>query len=507
MRAFILSVLIIIITLKSFGMSPCEQSFTKTKSSNSIKKQANKSLSTEKKKGVNMPIPSNKNLQFNMPLLIEKKVLGEAYTQEEISYIVEGATKGSIPNYQITAWLMAVRLNGATREETGYITKAMVESGDVLKFNKLSAPLVDKHSTGGVGDKTSLVLAPLCAACDLAVPMISGRGLGHTGGTLDKLESIKGFNIQLSPEQMKKQIEDVGVFIAGPTDNLAPADKHFYHLRDVTATVSSVPLITSSILSKKIAEGLSALVMDVKFGAGAFLKNIEESRKLAKELKHVSEYNNVKFRALITNMDQPLGRFIGNELEVREILTILKNEIPKEHERFYNSTKELSLHLTAHMLEITGQVKTVEEGLKLAKSKLEDGSAFKVFEFMCKKQGACSLELPSNPSKKHIIKAEESGFIVSMKTDDIGMAAIFLGGGRQKADDVIDHHVGIEMNVRLGDKIAEGQTLANLYYNEKSDLKKAEETVKQSIQVGFRVEPPRLIQEVVGDTIEGVLTD
>ena len=438
--------------------------------------------------------------QFNMPLLIEKKVLKKAHTQEELSYIVQGAVNNTIPDYQITAWLMAVRLNGATREETGFLTKAMIESGDVLKFNKLSAPIVDKHSTGGVGDKTSLVLAPLCASCDLAVPMISGRGLGHTGGTLDKLESLKGFNINLSSQEMEKQIQDVGVFIAGQTSNLVPADKKFYQLRDVTATVSSVPLITSSIMSKKIAEGLSALVMDVKFGSGAFLKTVEEARQLAEELKYVAEYNGVKFRGLITNMDQPLGRFIGNELEMREVLSILKNEIPIEHEHFYNSTKDLSLHLTAHMLHITGKVKTVEEGLKLARSKLEDGSAFKVFEKMCMAQGTCRLELPKNPSKKYVIRSPQSGYISSMKTDNIGMASIFLGGGRQKADDVIDHQVGIEMNIRLGSAVKKGDPLAIFYYSKKSDLKKGEEFFIQAIRFSEeKPSLPRLIEDTVGD--------
>ena len=440
------------------------------------------------------------NKQFNMPLLIEKKALGKAHTQEEISYIVQGAVNNTIPDYQITAWLMAIRLNGASREETGFLTKAMVESGDVLKFNQLSAPIADKHSTGGVGDKTSLVLAPLCASCGLAVPMISGRGLGHTGGTLDKLESLKGFNIHLSSKEMEKQIQDIGVFIAGAADNLVPADKKLYHLRDVTATVNSVPLITSSIMSKKIAEGLSALVMDIKFGSGAFLKTAGEARQLAEELKYAAEYNGLKFRGLITNMDQPLGRFIGNELEMREILSILKNEIPVEHLAFYNSTKDLSLQLTAHMLEITGKVKTVEEGFKLAQSKLEDGSAFKFFEKMCRAQGTCRLELPDNPSQKHVVLSPQEGYISSMKTDDIGMASIFLGAGRQKADDMIDPYVGIEMNARLGSAVKKGDPLAVFYYSKKSDLKKAEEFFIQAIRFSrSKTESPNLITAVVGE--------
>ena len=435
-----------------------------------------------------------------MPLLIEKKVLGKAYTQEEISYIIQGVKDGSIPDYQITAWLMAIRLNGATKEETVFLTKSLVESGDILKFNKLSASIVDKHSTGGVGDKSSLVLAPLCAACDLAVPMISGRGLGHTGGTLDKLESIKGYNIHLSSQQMEKQIQDVGVFIADLTDNLVPADKKLYALRDVTATVNSDALTASSIVGMKIVEGIEAIVMDVKVGSGAFSKTVKEARRLAEELKYVAEYNGVKLRGLITNMDQPLGRFIGNELEVREILTILKNEIPKEHEAFYNSTKDLSLHLTAHMLHITGKVKTVEEGLKLAQSKLEDGSAFKIFEKMCLAQGACHLDLPKNLSKKHVILAPETGYISSMKTDDIGMASIFLGGGRQKAGDVIDHQVGIEMNVRLGSAIKKGEPLAIFYYSKQSDLKKAEEFFIQAIHFSKeKPKTPELIKDIVWD--------
>ncbi len=432
---------------------------------------------------------------FDMVQLIDNKALGKSHSAEEISYIVQAFTKGKIPDYQMSAWAMSVRLNGLSREETGFLTKAMTQSGKVLNFKDLNIPIVDKHSTGGVGDKVSLILAPLCASCGVAVPMISGRGLGHTGGTLDKLESLPGFNINLSEKEMKKQIKEIGVFIAGQTENIAPADKKIYALRDVTATVSSQPLIAASIMSKKLSEGLDALVMDVKFGSGGFMKTKQDAIQLAEELKHIAEYNDVKFLGLITNMDQPLGRFIGNSLEVQEVLTILKNEIPAEHADYYNSTKELSLQLTARMLHITNKVKTFRHGYAMAESSLESGLAFELFEKMCKAQGTCQLKLPKNSSTKRQILAPQDGYIGSMNTTNIGMASVLLGAGRLQKEDVINHNVGIEMNVRLGDYVKKGHPLAIFYYSKKSSLKEAEEFFIQAI--GFSKSSPKEIPKLI----------
>ena len=433
--------------------------------------------------------------RFSMVQLIDNKALKKEHTKEEIFYIVDAFTRGDIPDYQMSAWAMSVRLNGLSRKETGFLTEAMTLSGRVLNFKGINRPVVDKHSTGGVGDKVSLILTPLCASCGLVVPMISGRGLGHTGGTLDKLESLVGFNTALSKKEMEKQIKEVGSFITGQTEDIAPADKKIYALRDVTATVNAPALISASIMSKKLSEGLDALVMDVKFGSGGFMKTKEEAIALASELKHIAEYNNVKFRGLITNMDQPLGRFVGNSLEAQEALTILKNEIPPEQESYYNSTKDLSLHLAAHMLHITNKVETFDEAYEIAQRNLENGSAFKLFEKMCEAQGACQLKLPKNKSERYEILSPKEGYVTSMDTKNIGMSSIFLGAGRLKKEDSIDHEVGIEMNIRLGDFMKKGHPLAILYYSKKSDLKKSEEFFIQSI--GFSdsySKPPQLIE-------------
>ena len=445
------------------------------------------------------------NQDFNMVQLIEAKASGKNHSKEELNYIVHAFTQNKIPDYQMSAWTMAVRLNGLSRKETGFLTSSMTQSGKVLKFKNLDIPIVDKHSTGGVGDKVSLILAPLCASCGLAVPMISGRGLGHTGGTLDKLESLPHFNINLSEKDMKKQIKKIGVFIAGQTKNIAPADKKIYALRDVTATVNVQSLISASIMSKKLSEGLDALVMDVKFGSGGFMQTKKEALALAEELKHIAEHNGVRFRGLITNMDQPLGRFIGNSLEVQEVLTILKNEIPPEHESYYNSTKELSLHLASHMLHITNKVTTLEEGYAMAEKHLTNGSAFELFKKMCKAQGTCQLESPKKISKiykilspTYKILSPQDGYIGSMDTKNIGMSSLLLGAGRLEKKDSIDHQVGIEMNVRLGDYVKKGEPLAILYYSKKSNLKKSEEFFIKSI--GFSKsfkKPPKLIEAIL----------
>ncbi len=446
--------------------------------------------------------PCKKSFQeqkkFNMIDLIEAKAMGKSHSAEEISYIVNAFTIGEIPDYQMSAWTMAVRLKGASQQEVVHLTKAMKESGKVLKFENLSVPIVDKHSTGGVGDKTSLILAPLCASCGLAIPMISGRGLGHTGGTLDKLESLRNFNVRLSIKEMKKQIKDIGFFIAEQTSDLVPADKKIYALRDVTATADSAALVASSVMSKKMAEGLDALVMDVKFGSGGLVKTKKEALLLAEDLKYIAEHNQVKFRGLITNMNQPLGRFIGNSLEMQEVLNILKNEIPNGQEAFYSSTRDLSLNLAAHMLHITGNVKTFEESLNKVTENLDNGTAFEFFKKMCKAQGNCNLEFPKGSFQKLNILSKKSGYIKTMETKKIGMSSIFLGAGRLQKEDVINPHVGIEMNVRLGDFIKKGEPLAILYYSSESNLDEAKKFFIQAISFSEKpVTPPKLIEEVL----------
>lgn len=404
--------------------------------------------------------------------LIKKKRSGQEHTLEELKFLVDGFVDGSLPEYQMSAWLMSVYFKGMTPKETANLTEVMLHSGKVLDFSSSKSIAVDKHSTGGVGDKTSMILAPIAAAAGCTVPMIAGRGLGHTGGTLDKLEAIPGFNVSLSLEQFEKQVSTLGVAIIGQTKEICPADKKIYALRDVTATVESMPLICASIMSKKIAEGIGALVMDVKFGSGAFMKTVEEADELATKLMEIGAAHGKKVAALLTNMEQPLGRFIGNSLEIGECVAILKNEefLGRKPADFEDTT-ELSLQLAGQMIWLGGIAKNAEEGYKKAKEVLENGKAFEVFEKICKQQGGDLSKLPL-PAAKYDVFAPKSGFVSAIETEQIGYAALALGAGRMKSTDEVDPTAGIEIHKKLGEAVKEGELLYTLFVNEGSNAGK-----------------------------------
>ena len=320
--------------------------------------------------------------------LIKKKRSGLEHTREEIEFIIHGFTAGLLPDYQMSAWLMAVYFKGMTPKETASLTEVMLHSGRVLDFTNAKSLAVDKHSTGGVGDKTSMILAPIAAAAGCTVPMIAGRGLGHTGGTLDKLESIPGFNVFLSLDQFAAQVKSIGVAIIGQTGEICPADKKIYALRDVTATVESFALICASIMSKKIAEGIGALVLDVKFGSGAFMKTLEEADQLATKLMDIGTAHGKKVAVLLTDMEQPLGRFIGNSLEIAECVAILKNdEFMGRGRDDFEDCRELSLALAGQMIWLSGLASSADQGYEKARKVLEDGSAYAKFEDICRAQG------------------------------------------------------------------------------------------------------------------------
>lgn len=398
--------------------------------------------------------------------LIKKKRAGQEHTREELKFIIDGFVSNRIPDYQMSAWLMSVYFQGMTTEETANLTDVMLHSGDTLDFSqaaKENTLAVDKHSTGGVGDKASMILAPIAAAAGVTVPMIAGRGLGHTGGTLDKLEAIPGFNVSLTLEEFKAQVESLGVAIIGQTKEICPADKKIYALRDVTATVESYPLICASIMSKKIAEGIGALVLDVKFGSGAFMKTIEEADELATKLMEIGKAHGKKVAALLTNMEQPLGRFIGNSLEIGECVAILKNEefLGRKPSDFADTT-ELSLELAGQMIWLSGLVATPAAGLKKAKEVLESGAAYKVFEELCRRQGGDLEKLPL-PAAKYDVHASEDGYVSAIDTEKIGYAALALGAGRMKSTDELDLTAGIEIHAKLGDAVKKGDLLYTLF--------------------------------------------
>jgi pyrimidine-nucleoside phosphorylase len=403
--------------------------------------------------------------------LIRKKRDGGELTVDEIAFIVSGYTAGDFPDYQISAWLMAVLLRGMSRAEIAALTGAMLNSGEVLDWSDLSGKKVDKHSTGGVGDKTSLVIAPIVAAGGVRVPMISGRGLGHTGGTLDKLESIPGFNVNLSAKQMRQILEHCGACLIGQTASIVPADKKMYALRDVTGTVESPALICASIMSKKLAEGIDALVLDVKTGSGAFMKKEADAVHLAELMVETGERMGKKVVALITDMDQPLGRCVGNALEVAECVEVLRGGGPQD-------LIELSLDLAAWMLYLGERASTLQQAKKLSASLIADGSAFKTFCELTQLQGGDpkSLEdvsLLPQPRNKQDIASPQAGYISCMDCEKVGVASLVLGGGREKKEDTIDPAVGIVLHKKVGDKISGGEPLCTLYYNSSARLDEA----------------------------------
>jgi pyrimidine-nucleoside phosphorylase len=427
--------------------------------------------------------------------IIKAKRNGKVLLDSEIEDFILGYARDRIPDYQMSALLMAIYFRGMTQEETLALTKAMLHSGEVVDFSGIPGFKVDKHSTGGVGDKTSLILGPIVAAAGVAVPMISGRGLGHTGGTLDKLESIPGFNTQLDLKTFKSMIAKHQICFIGQTKEICPADKKIYALRDVTATIESLPLICASIMSKKLAEGVDGLVLDVKYGSGAFMKSPEDAEKLAHQLMGIADGYGKKVVSLLTNMDQPLGRFAGNSLEVEECVEIMKGKTFKSAEGYdmYHDTRELSLWLSAHMIHMSGRTKTAQEAYELATDILNTGQAFKKFEELCQIHGGDLAALP-RPKHKISVNAEKSGFVQSFNTESIGVAGILIKAGRAQTSDAIAPTAGIEFHVKVGDPIQSGDVVYTLHGDDVNLLNSAKPLLKSSLNISLQKPPtPSLI--------------
>ena len=430
--------------------------------------------------------------------VIRKKRDGVELSRGEIEGLVNAYTSGDIPDYQVSAWLMAVVLKGMTRPETAALTDAMLHSGEVLDLSSLAAKKVDKHSTGGVGDKTSLVLAPLAAAAGVAVPMISGRGLGHTGGTLDKLEAIPGFNVNLPVETFRRVLETCGCCMIGQTAEIAPADRKLYALRDVTGTVESPYLICASIMSKKLAEGIDALVLDVKTGSGAFMKSEKDASFLAELMVETGERMGKQVVALITDMDQPLGNMIGNALEVVECVDILRGAGPAD-------LRALCLDLAGWMLHLGGTAKSVAEGKKQSESLISSGKALERFRQMIELQGGDPrvIDDPKRlPQAQHTTQtvSARAGYVSSMQCEQIGTACVILGGGREKKEDSVDPAVGIVLHKKVGDKVAAGEPLATIYYNAEAKAQHARRLIEQSCEITDAPPAHRrpLVHKVIG---------
>ncbi len=435
--------------------------------------------------------------------LIHKKKNKEKLTTEEIEFIIQGYTQGSIPDYQMSAFLMSVCLNGMDHEETAALTVAMAHSGDILDLSKIHGIKVDKHSTGGVGDKTSLVLGPLVAALGIPVAKMSGRGLGHTGGTIDKLESFPGFSTTITTEKFIENVNTIKMAIVGQTANLAPADKKIYALRDVTATVDNISLIASSIMSKKIASGSDVIVLDVKTGSGAFMKTLEDSLALAQEMVQIGTIAGRKTYAVITDMNQPLGNAVGNTLEVIEAIDTLRGEGPKD-------LLEVSMVLAAYMLVGAEIAKDIEEAKQLLEEKLADGSALKKFAEFVRAQNGDSepifnTELFAKARIAEEVTAPEEGYITYIHTDEIGMTSLILGGGRETKESVIDISVGVKIHKKLGDYVTKGESLATLYANDEKKLAEAKQRLLNSYVIGqAKIEKPKTVYAIV--TKDGVTT-
>ncbi len=432
---------------------------------------------------------------MNMVDLIEKKKHGQALSAEELAFFAQGAAEGSIPDYQLAALLMAVWFNGMTPEETRDLTLAMVRTGDVADLSGIGGVGVDKHSTGGVGDTTTLVVAPLCAACGAKVAKMSGRGLGHTGGTLDKIESIPGASVDIPMEQFIAQVREIGVAVVGQTADLAPADKALYALRDVTGTVDCLPLIVSSIMSKKIASGAGAIVLDVKTGSGAIMHDLDSSIELARAMVEVGRLANRPTLALVTGMEQPLGTHVGNALEAKEAVDILAG-------RAGGRLKEVSLRLGAMMLVACGVAADEGAAREALENALASGAGLEKLRRMIAAQGGdprvCDdTGLLPQAARKIPVAAERAGYVVSMDAAKIGLASQRLGAGRLSKADAIDPAVGLIMNVELGDRVEAGQPLVTLYANEKG-VDEAEALVRAGIVIADEpAETPKLVYAVV----------
>lgn len=428
--------------------------------------------------------------------IIYKKREGYELTRDELRFVVEGYTKDQIPDYQVASLLMAIYFKDLSNKEIFYLTEAMMMSGDVIDLSDIDGIKVDKHSTGGVGDTTTLIVGPLVAACGVPVAKMSGRGLGHTGGTIDKLESIRGFQVEMSDKRFIDIVNRVKLSVIGQSADLAPADKKLYALRDVTATVDNIGLIASSIMSKKLAAGTDAILLDVKIGSGAFMKNEEQGLILAQQMVDIGEQAKKNTVAILTDMNQPLGNAVGNSLEVKEAIQTLKNEGPQD-------LKQLCVYLASNMVLLAEKAKNIEEALEMVNDKLVSGKAFEKFkEFIAAQGGDLSvIDDPSLlPKAKYIysVKAKADGYIETIKADEIGLAALILGAGRESKHSVIDLSAGLILHGRIGDKILENQPIATLYTNMDMKLEQASSIVNGAFCFSKeQVQLPKLIKAIV----------
>lgn len=434
--------------------------------------------------------------------IIQKKRDGQILSSVEIENFIAGVCDGTWADYQTSALLMACFVRGLDDDEQNFLTRAMLNSGEVLDFSLVGAPKADKHSTGGVGDKTSLIIAPVAAACGVAVPMISGRGLGHTGGTLDKLEAIPGYDVNLSTEKFRETVAACGFAMSGQTAEIAPADKKIYALRDATATVSCIPLIVASIMSKKLAEGLDVLVLDVKTGSGAFMRELEDSRSLARALVQTGNSFGVRTEAVISDMSEPLGKYVGNAAEVYECIKILRGEAELEMQ----PTLDLSIELTARMLVLAAAADSLADAKTKIQKVLDSGEGLEKFRenIECQNGDARVCDDPemliSNDLIEYEIKAATSGFITEIDALAIGNAIVAIGGGRMKTSDPIDHAVGFSGSVKTGAAVKTGETLGVLYCRDENQARLSSENLRDAYKIGGEnnLNQSRLIIEAVG---------
>ncbi|MBB6216656.1 pyrimidine-nucleoside phosphorylase [Anaerosolibacter carboniphilus] len=428
--------------------------------------------------------------------IILKKRNGFALTKDEINYFVHEYTKGNIPDYQAASLLMAIYFQTMNKEETANLTEAMMNSGDVLDLSRIHGIKVDKHSTGGVGDTTTLIVAPLVASCNVPVAKMSGRGLGHTGGTIDKLESIKGFHVELTNEQFIENVNQHKIAVIGQSANLAPADKKLYALRDVTATVDNLSLIASSIMSKKLAAGSNAIILDVKVGSGAFMKDLDSGIALAQEMVDIGHHMGRETVAILTSMEQPLGYAIGNSLEIEEAIQTLHGNGPED-------LTELSTTIASYMVLLAKEAVDIDAARERVMKQLQSGEALNKFREFIEAQGgdpSVTIDASLLPKAAYTMEvlAPEDGFIQSIKTDDIGVAALVLGAGRENKDSQIDLAAGIIMKRKVGDHILKGEPYATLYTNKKDMMKKAQDIILNAISLtNVPVEKPKLIKAIV----------
>ncbi|ARJ50301.1 pyrimidine-nucleoside phosphorylase [Staphylococcus lutrae] len=426
--------------------------------------------------------------------IIAKKRDGHALTKEEIEFVVNGYTNDDIPDYQMSSLAMAIFFQDMTDEERVHLTMAMVESGDQIDLSNIQGIKVDKHSTGGVGDTTTLVLAPLVAALDVPVAKMSGRGLGHTGGTIDKLESVAGFHVEISEEEFVKLVNEDRVAVIGQTGNLTPADKKIYALRDVTGTINSIPLIASSIMSKKIAAGADAIVLDVKTGNGAFMKTIEDAEALAHAMVKIGNQVGRQTMAILSDMSQPLGRAIGNALELKEAIDTLKGEGPED-------LTELVLTLGSQMVVLAQKATDLDEARTMLQEVIDNGQALEKFKTFLSNQGG-DASVVDDPSKlptaqyQFELPAKQSGVVSEMIANEIGIASMMLGAGRQTKEDEIDLAVGLVLNKKIGDKVEAGESLLTIYANSE-DVEQVKQKLYDNIMISDHAETPQLIHKVI----------